>query len=352
MVEPRVGHDRAGDLNASATCGRPRGPGVTDSHVVIGIDVGGTKIACGAVTPAGESFAARTVPTEADTGAQAVIGRIADVVAVAAREVRDAGRTVAGVAVASPGVVDPEGGAVSFATPALPGWAGAGLRDRLTELTGLRTSVSNDAHAAAWGEWRRGAGRGTADMLMVTVGTGIGGGVIAGGRLLLGSRGAAGRVGHVSVKVDGRPCPCGGAGCVEQYASGSAIARAAQAAINEMQDTSLRALPGAPTAADVLGAARAGDDCATRILGEAAWYLGGALATLVNLFNPAVIVLGGGLAEAGDLFLLPAAQNMTRWLPAVLSGSVAVRRAELGGQSAVIGAALLAWDRLGGGTGA
>jgi glucokinase len=159
-------------------------------------------------------------------------------------------------------------------------------------------------------------------------------------------------VGHVSVKVDGRPCPCGGAGCVEQYASGSAIARAAQAAINEMQDTSLRALPGAPTAADVLGAARAGDDCATRILADAAWHLGGALATLVNLFNPAVIVLGGGVSDAGDLFLVPAAESMAGRLPAVLSGSVALRRVELGGQSAVIGAALLAWDRLGGGTGA
>src|SRR4029077_14230093 len=136
----------------------------------MGVDVCGTKIAAGAVTAQGESFALRLVPTEAASGTDAVITRMVDLIGQPARDARDAGRDVAGVAVATPGMVDPASGAVTFATPVLPAWARANLRERISAGTGLATRVRNDAHAAAWGEWRCGAGRGTAHMVMVTVG--------------------------------------------------------------------------------------------------------------------------------------------------------------------------------------
>jgi len=318
-----------------------------DERVIIGVDVGGTKIAAGAVSVSGETFASQLGPTEAGAGAEAVLDRMADMVAAVVRQARDARARVMGVAVATPGVVERESGAVRFATPALPGWTGADLGERLAALTGMPIAVVNDAHAAAWGEWRAGAGLGTRDMTFVSLGTGIGGGIVADGRLLLGHEGAAARIGHLSVDLDGVACHCGGRGCVEQYASGRAIERAAAAALATARATSLRTRASAPSAADVIAAARHGDDVAREILAEATRHLGAALATLVNLLNPEVIVLGGGLGAAGDVILAPAAASMARRLPDVLASSASLRPAALGGRSAVVGAALLAWERWG-----
>jgi glucokinase len=316
-----------GGRAASRASGTPR-------RVVVAVDVGGTKIASAIADASGELSAPESVATAATGGADAVLEQVVAGARRASERARNDGEDVVGVAVASPGVIDPATGEIAFATPALPGWAGTGLRGRVEAATGLPVVVRNDGQAAAWGEWRCGAGRGIADLVMLALGTGIGGGVISRGTLLDGAHGAAGRIGHLSIDAAGRPCWCGGRGCVELYASGSAIARAAR--------------PAASTAADVVAAARGGDPCAHRLLDEAAEALAAAIAALVNLFDPALVVLGGGLASGAAEFLVdPAVRAARRRLPPVLARSLTVRPAALGGRAALAGVALLALEHLG-----
>jgi glucokinase len=311
---------------------------------VVGIDVGGTKIAAGAVAGDGETFASHAASTGAEDGSQAVVDRIIGLVQDTAREARASGRHVAGVAIATAGMVDSRTGTVTFATPALPAWAGVDLGERIEKATGLPVRIANDAHAAAWGEWCCGAGRGTHHMVMVTVGTGVGGGVIADGALLRGSHGVAARIGHLTVDGKGHRCWCRGVGCLEAHASGAAIARAARAALDGGADTALRGAGRRPGAVEVLAAARAGDACARGIADEAARCLGAAFATLVNLFDPEVIVVGGGVADGAGELVDAARQHMADRLPPALSRGVSLRRGALAQRAAVAGAALLAWS--------
>lgn len=309
---------------------------MTDPRVVVGIDLGGAEIASGAVTSTGEISATRNVPTPAAAGGPGpILDAVAGLITETASAARAAGRIVTVVAVATAGTVDRQ-----------PEWTETNLGEQLGAKTGLRARVWNAGHAAAWGEWRMGAGRGTSHMIMVTLGTAIGGGVIVDGALVLGSHGAAARIGHVSVDPDGRPCWCGGSGCVEGYASSAAIAREARAALDRGANTALRALGALPTAADVLTAAETGDACATAIVAEAGRRLGIAFVALVNLFDPQRIVVGGGVADEGNLLLAPTRELLARRLPAPLATSVSVTRGALGPHAAIVGAALLAWDRL------
>jgi glucokinase len=254
---------------------------------------------------------------------------------------------VAGVGLATPGIVEGNTGTVRYATPALPGWTGLALGPRLAETLGLPVVVHNDGHAAAVGEWTVGAAAGATDAVVVVLGTGIGGGIIADGRLLRGHLGGAGRIGHLSVEAGGRRCWCGGRGCIEQYASGSAVARDAQAAVDGGAATSLRAVGRPVTAADVVRAARCEDRLALGLLSEAGRHLGAALVSVVNMLSPQVIVVGGGLVEAGPLLLGPAEEVLRERLPAPIRASVEVRPSTLGYRAAVAGAGLLAWERLG-----
>lgn len=315
-------------------------------RVVIGVDLGGTKIAIGAVTRTSDVLIARNIPTPAAEGGEAVLEAIVALVGEVADEAGQEGWTTVGVGMATPGIVHPADGTVVYATPTLSGWSGLRLRDRVATATGLPTMVMNDAHAAAWGEWMAGAGRGATNMAMVTLGTGVGGGVVAGGQLMLGSQGAAARFGHLSVDANGPRCYCGGIGCVELYASGAAIARAAQAALERGVETSLRHVAGPLTAADVVEAGLAGDAYAAAALAEAGRSLGVALATLVTVLNPEVVVVGGGLSAAGDALLGPAEREMRGRLLPLLAESVSLQRTELGERAAVVGVALWAWGRL------
>ncbi len=314
--------------------------------VVIGVDLGGTKIATGAVTRTGDVLTVRKIPTPAAEGGEAVLAALITLVGEMAHETGREGWAAAGIGMATPGIVHPADGAVVYATPTLNGWSGMPLRDRVVAATGLPTMVMNDAHAAAWGEWLVGAGRGVTDMAMVTLGTGVGGGVVAGGRLLLGSRGAATRFGHLTVDAHGPLCHCGGTGCVELYASGVAIARAAQNALERGVETSLRRVAGRLTAADVVQAGLAGDAYAAATLAEAGRSLGVALAMVVTMFDPEMVVVGGGLSAAGDVLLKPAEREMRARLLPLLAESVSLRRTDLGAQAAVVGAALRAWSSL------
>ena len=317
--------------------------------VVIGVDLGGTKVAAAPVAASGDLAGdIRVVPTGAAAGVDAVLRTLLEMIAEVLAGLRQRGEGARGVAVATPGFVDPETGDIQYATPVLPDWADAKLRQRLESAAGLPAFLINGGQAAAWGEFRRGAGRGARDMMMVTVGTGIGGGAVSGGQLLRGACGATARIGHVSMDAPGPVCYCGGFGCLELYASGSALAQAALEAIRTNgAATALAALPGPLTGTDVLAAAASGHRVARAIVEEAAVCLGAGLAVAVNLLNPALIVIGGGVARAGAIFLEPTEAAMRRRLPPPLREAVRVRPAELWEAAGIVGTALLAWERWG-----
>ena len=234
---------------------------------------------------------------------------------------------------------------VVHAPPTLPDWE-IPLRDRLERRTGKNVIVGNDASVAAIAEWQYGAGQGTRDLIYITVSTGIGGAILVDGRLLLGRDGAAGEIGHMTVEAGGPVCVCGNPGYLEALASGTAIARMAREQLEAGADTALR-LAGSPVAAaDVVGAAQAGDRVAREIMGLAARALGIGVASLINLFNPEIVVIGGGVAQAGPLLLEPMqAVAMQRSLPSA-GRNVRFVLAQFGDDAGLIGALVLATDAI------
>jgi glucokinase len=245
-------------------------------------------------------------------GLDAVLDRIVESLdASLAKAGVERGR-LASVGIASPGAVDVVQGIVPNA-PQLPGWQDVPLARLLEERLGLPTRLENDATAAALGEHRFGAGRGSRFMLYITVSTGVGGGIIIDGELYRGKSGAAGELGHVIIDMNGPPCGCGARGCLEALASGTAIARKGEQ-LAESGDSPvlarLRREEGRVTAEMMERAAKMGDAASREVFREAGHYFGVALAGFVNVFDPEVIVIGGGVAKAGDLLLEQARVTM------------------------------------------
>lgn len=233
------------------------------------------------------------------------------------------------VGVGAPGLVD-RGGVLRFA-PNLPGVVDVPMRDMLSQALGAPAVIENDATAACWGERELGAAQGADDCVVVTLGTGIGGGLVSGGRLQHGANGFSGEIGHMVVDPDGPPCPCGKRGCWERFASGSALGRMAkERGIGEHGE-------------DVTRGAAAGDPAAAKVLSEFAWWVALGLVNLAYLLDCSLFVLGGGLIDAGPLLLDPVVEAFD----ALLAGAqhrppVEVRAARLGSHAGAIGAALLA----------
>ncbi len=273
---------------------------------IAGADIGGTNLVVGLVPfDGGRPAGVRTEPTRPREGPAAVARRIARMVRELAAE---AGARfpddVAGIGAGSPGPLDLDSGTV-LETPNL-GWRCVPLRDLLVEAVGVPATLHNDADCAAYGEWRRGAGQGARCLACLTLGTGIGGGIVLGGRVHHGASGAAGEVGHTCVEMNGRLCGCGARGCVEAYASGSAIAARAV-------EAGFRPEGSEPVSAEaVCRAAAVGDPRAARILSETGTILGVAVANLVHVLNPDVVVLAGGVAKAGEALLAPLRREVRR----------------------------------------
>src|SRR5438132_9545315 len=276
------------------------GPDMAVDHsVLIGVDVGGTTIAAGAVTADGEVLHDENVLTHdaAAAGTLVTIERLVQRVsgALAAR-----GLTVAGIGVGVPGPVD--AGVVGAPAPHAADLVGQPLGPRLAAHFGVPVFVDNDVNALALAEWRFGAGRGARSLVVLAPGTGFGAGIILDGRLVRGVAGFGGEFGHTPVKFDGPPCWCGGRGCLAVYASGRGIAEAARARVaGHAESTLLLAAGGDPraiTAPLVFRAAREGDAVASEVVDEACRALGAMLGTIVNGLNPEVIVLTGGVAES------------------------------------------------------
>jgi glucokinase len=308
--------------------------------LAIGIDIGGTKVAAGVVDDKGEVLARARRRTPSKDPAHLV-----DVVGEITRQLL-ADHDAARVGVGAAGWVDASRRNVLFA-PNLP-WRNTPLRDQIAEQVDLPVVVENDANAAAWGEYRYGAGAGAADVIAVTIGTGIGGGLILNGELYRGAFGIAGEPGHMRVVPGGRLCGCGNHGCWEQYCSGTALVRAAQEiATQRPQDGQrLRQIAGEVDAIDgpaVMSAAQEGDPAAVDCFQEIGRWLGQGLADLAVILDPSRFVVGGGVADAGDLLLNPARDTFA----SVLSGrghrpAAEIVAARLGSEAGVIGAADLA----------
>lgn len=304
----------------------------------IGVDVGGTKIAAGVVTPGGEILKEVRYPSAGPRE------RLLSSIARAVNEVRN-GFDVDGVCLAVPGTVSTKENKI-IAAPNLHSIEGVPLKEELEERTGLSTIVENDANAAAWGEFRFGAGSEATHLVFITLGTGVGGGVISHGILLRGAQGAGGEMGHITIQATGPRCGCGNHGCLEALASGTAIARRAREVASEKPTSALGQLAMERTVLgeDVAELAEQGDEAALEVLRETGVWLGIGLAGFVNVFNPEVIAVGGGAARAGDLILGPARHEVR--LRAMSPGRdlVEIKPATLGARSGVLGAAALARD--------
>jgi glucokinase len=304
----------------------------------IGVDVGGTKIAAGVVTPEGEILDEARYPTPTSGR------RLVESIARAVSEVSD-GYEAGGVCLAVAGLILAKESTVVF-SPNLRAVEGIPLKDELEPRIGLPLTVENDANAAAWGEFRFGAGSEVDHLVFVTLGTGIGGGVISHGVLLHGAQGAGGELGHVTIHATGPRCACGNRGCLEALASGTAIQRRAREVASEHPGSALGrlAVERKVLGEDVTELAREGDEAALSVLEEAGRWLGIGLAGFVNIFNPEVIAIGGGAAKAGALILKPAREEVELRARPPSRDFVKVQEATLGPESGVLGAAALARD--------
>ncbi|GAB3495879.1 ROK family glucokinase [Nocardiopsis coralliicola] len=314
----------------------------TSRAPAIGVDIGGTKIAAGAVDAEGTVLASTRRPTPFGDAAA-----LAEAVAAAVAELRAEVPGAAAVGIGTAGFVDEERARIILAGNL--GLRGEPVRDRIAALVGLPVVVENDANAAAWAEARFGAGRGARNTVVVTLGTGVGGAVVIDGELRRGGFGAAGEVGHYRMVPYGRRCPCGNQGCWEQYASGSALAAEARDLAAADPERGARLLadaggdPAAVTGPAVTRAARDGDPGALECFARVGAWVGAGLADLAAILDPELFVIGGGVAEAGDIVLDPARAAYADGVTGRRTRRLAdIRPAVLGSAAGVIGAADLA----------
>lgn len=277
-------------------------------NIVLSLDFGGTKLAAGLVrVGSGAVVATARCPTPGDatSGYAAILGMARELLAQSAEP-------VCAVGVSFGGPVEVDGRTVRRSMH-VPGWEGMPLAERLEANLALPCAIANDADAAALAEQRYGAGRAIAHLLYLTVSTGIGGGIIIDGKIHRGARAWAGEIGHQVLDPDGPPCDCGRNGCLEALASGRAVARAAQAALaGDRSADSLLRQHATITAQDVTAAAAAGDPLAQAVWGTAMTWLGIGIANAANLLNPARVIIGGGLTNAGPLLFDPVRQTVAR----------------------------------------
>jgi glucokinase len=310
------------------------------TEIALGIDLGGTNLRAAAIDRSGAVLFQSQQKTLADEGPDAVIQRIALAIAEAAERARAPAEIAVGVA--APGPLDPRAGIV-YTTPNLPGWRNVPLAARLQQMTGRVIYLGNDANAAALGELYFGCGRGRRNLVYVGLGTGVGGGVISEGRLIDGWRGMGGELGHTSVDFNGPRCTCGSVGCIEAFCSAWALRRdAAMIVASGRGDAIVAAAAGHEPGPRALGmAAEAGDREARVVLERAGSALGVGLANFVNIFNPEVLVVGGGVAEIGAPLLEPARRMLDACaLPPIRAG-VELVPSSLGLDTGIYGAAAL-----------
>ena len=326
------------------------------TRYILGVDLGGTNIVVGAMPEDGSrELAIRSEPTHAERGSEAVVDRIVSMIAQVISDViasHDAQtHDFLGVGIGAPGPLDRERGVVVVA-PNL-GWRDFPLRDAISDRIRLPATLDNDANCATLGEWWRGAAQGGRNVVGITIGTGIGGGIVIGGQLYHGSSDVAGEIGHTTIDSTGRYCRCGNYGCLEAYASGPAIALRAREALERDEVSALHKMVKGDldllTAATVYEAAHRGDALALEVVRDTARFLGTGIANLLNTVNPDVVVITGGVTRAGDRLFEPLRAEVKRraFRPAVAACRIVPGALE--GTAGVVGAvATFKQQKLGG----
>ena len=310
---------------------------MTGNELYIGIDLGGTNIKGGLVTGAGQILEEKNVPTEVSGGVEHVLSRMAGVIRYL---IQSAGKIpVKGAGIGFPGQLSVKKG-LYFSGPNLPGWNNVPVVFELEKRVGIPVVIDNDANLAALGEYAFGGGKGVSEMLLVTLGTGVGGGIILNGQLYHGVTDAAGEIGHTSIHMEGWRCACGRAGCLEAYVGTQGILRRLKERLETGVESVLRKQPFETiTPKDIGMAGVAGDAVAVQVLKETGEILGFGLANLANILNIEKTVIGGGIANAGALILRPAAESLHRESLPVVSQGCTLVKAELGNKAGLVGAA-------------
>jgi len=317
--------------------------------LILGVDLGGTKILTAVANSQGKMLSRDHSITPAQKGHKAVIQSILESVHRTLERADVAISDLIVIGVGAPGLLNPETG-ILFTSPNLPGWRDVPLRDIIQEKLGKKTFLINDANAAALGEFYFGAARGARNFIYITISTGIGGGIVIDGKIYSGAIGAAGEVGHMTIDDDGPICNCGNRGCWEALASGTALARDARYRIEEGVKTSILEYADGDmkkiTAQVIHSAARQGDSLAKELIGRTGYYVGVGLANLVNIFNPELIVIGGGLSNIGDMLFEPAFKVAGERAYKEAFQAVRFASAELGRNSGVLGAVAFALQEM------
>ena len=318
--------------------------------LVLGVDLGGSKILSAVVNVKGEMLSRDHGITPAAKGPEAVIQAMLE---SAKRVLIQAGITTAeleAICIGAPGLSSPETGVI-FTSANLPGWKDVPLRSIIEGKMGVKIFLINDANAAALGEMYFGAAKGAHNFICVTLGTGIGGGIVIDGEIYTGCLGTAGEIGHMTIDANGLRCSCGNTGCWETLASGTALAREAKQRISDGAKTAILEYADGDVnkvnAETVHKAARKGDTLAKELIAQLACYVGVGLTNLINIFNPELIVIGGGLSNIGDMLLEPAYKLAGERVNKTAFASVRFAHAELGRNSGVIGAAAYAFHEIG-----
>ena len=308
----------------------------------IGIDVGGTNVKIALVNEQGNIIYSNSIPTRAEMGYEYTINNMKEAIAELLKETKSEAKSIEGIGFGFPGQIDYQKGVVRLA-PNIPGWVEVPIAEIMEKEFGIPTRVDNDVRCAALGELNYGAGIGCENLICITVGTGIGSGLIINGKLVRGASNAAGEIGHIKLDMTGGPlCGCGDRGCLEAFASGPSIVAMAEEYIKGGKSTKYRELANPDITPYIVSeAAKLGDPVAKRIFTIVGEYIGIGLASVVNLLNPEKIIIGGGVAAAGDLLLNPIKESLIKRAMPIAGSAVEIVPAQLGNSAGVIGASLL-----------
>ena len=320
----------------------------TDScRPILSVDLGGTKIRSAIVLPSGKVMFYRNYETQADRGPAEIIKKIVAAIEDTMSIVGLDFNNLQGLVIASAGIIDVNSGVVAT-SPNLPGWRNIPLRQIVSEKLGIDISLINDANAAAIGEHRLGVGQGLDNLVYLTVSTGIGGGIIVGGKLYAGADGCAGELGHMVIEDDGPQCNCGNFGCLEILASGTAMAKEARRRIVKGETSCIVEFAGGRidsiTSKIIALAAKRGDALAYEIINSAAYYLGVGIANIINIFNPEIVIIGGGVSKIGEMLLKPTRRVVKQRAFRLPARTARIVRSRLSDNASIIGAALSVFE--------
>lgn len=311
----------------------------------IGIDVGGTNVKIALVDDNGKIIYSNSVPTYAKMGYEYTVNNIKQAIRDLMKETNTTTSDIEGIGFDFPGQVDCKTGVVKLA-PNIPGWVNVPIAQMIEDEFHIPTRIDNDVRCAALGELKFGAGKGCENFICITVGTGIGSGIVINGKVVRGATNAAGELGHIKLQMNGGPiCGCGDTGCLEAFASGPAIVAMAQEYIKGGKSTKFREMAAAEggeiTPYMVAKAAEEGDPVAKRIFEIVGEYIGIGLTSVINLLNPEKVIIGGGVAESGELLLAPIRKTIKERTMVVAGNAVEIVPAQLGNSAGVIGASML-----------